>query len=456
MMRRFSLAEAAVFAGGAYRGEGRGEDLQFNQVSTDTRTLQPGDLFVALRGPRFDGHQFIAQAAAAGAVAAIVDTQLESSLPQILVPDTTRALGLLARANRRESPARVIAVTGSSGKTTVKEMLRAILAEQGHTLATRGNLNNAIGVPLTLFRLSPTDAFAVIELGASGVGEIAWTVSLAEPDVAVITNAGQAHLEGFGSYENVILGKGEIIEGVPEGGTVVLNRDDPAFDQWHRRSGSRNVISAGLGRDSGADFWLDGLESSASGQRFVMHFPGGGTLPVSLPLLGRHNAFNALLATAGAMSLGATEENVRRGLEAVSPVSGRLQLIEPGPGVAILDDSYNANPGSMGAALQVLADRDGRRVAILGDMAELGEDAVQIHRRTGEQARALGIDELWVRGRFSDAYAEGFGPETVQFDELESLDDLLCGPRPLSILVKGSRSAAMDRVVARLKDKVTS
>jgi len=452
MMRPFSLTEAAAFAGGEYRGE----SLQFSRVSTDTRSLQAGDLFVALRGPRFDGHQFLAQAAAGGAVGAVVDTGAESSLPQILVPDTTRALGLLARANRRESPARVIAVTGSSGKTTVKEMLRAILADQGQTLATRGNLNNAIGVPLTLFRLSPGDAFAVIELGASAVGEIAWTASLAEPDVAVITNAGQAHLEGFGSYDNVVLGKGEIVEGVADGGTVVLNRDDPAFAQWSRRSRGRTVVSAGLRQDSGADYWLDKLETSESGQRFIIHGPDGLAMPVSLPLLGRHNAINALLATAGAMALGATQENVRRGLAAMGPVAGRLQLIEPAPGLAILDDSYNANPGSMTAALQVLAGRDGRRVAILGDMAELGEDAAVIHQRTGEQARELGIDELWVRGRYAGAYAQGFGPDAVQFDALESIDDLLGGSRPLSILVKGSRSAAMDRVVARLKEKVIS
>lgn len=452
MMRAFSLRETARIVEGEYQGP----DLRFNQVSTDTRTLRPGDLFVALRGERFDGHQFLLRAVEAGAVAAIVDTRMEASLAQIRATDTLRALGLLAGANRRASDAPLVAVTGSSGKTTVKEMLRAILAARGNTLATEGNLNNAIGVPLTLFRLSPEHEFAVIELGASGLGEIAWTTSLARPDVAVITNAGQAHLEGFGSYDNVVIGKGEIIDGLGPRGTLVLNHDDPAFPRWRQRCGSRPSVSVSLSSDSKADYRPRELSSSEKGQHFTICGPQGGEVAVTLPLLGRHNITNALLAAAAAHALGASDSDIVRGLAQLGPVGGRLQPLRLAPGLVVLDDSYNANPGSMRAALEVLANCEGARVALLGDMAELGEDAPRMHREIGVFARSLGIDELWVRGNFAEEYAAGFGSGAFRFDGIEAVDELPERSRPLSILVKGSRSSAMDRVVARLKEKVKS
>lgn len=451
MMRTFSLYETAAAIEGHYQGE----DRRFQRVSTDTRSLQPGDLFVALRGPNFDGHQFLAQALTNGAIGAVVDTVTELKMPQIQVADTTRALGLLGRANRRLSKAHLVAVTGSSGKTTVKEMLKSILSQQGETLATQGNLNNAIGVPKTLFGLAPEHRFGVIELGASGVGEIAWIVSLAEPEVVLITNAGQAHLEGFGSYDNIVTGKGEIIEGVADGGTVVLNADDPAFTRWQQRSGRRHVMSVSLDPQAGSDYWITNHASDAHGQRFQLHGPDMQPINIQLPLMGRHNVLNALLAAAAARALGADNTHIAAGLASVAPVAGRLQQLELAEGLTVLDDSYNANPGSMHAALEVLATRQGGKVAVLGDMAELGPNAPEMHRRVGEQARALGIDALWAKGRYAQDYCQGFGDGALAFDTWASVDALLELARPQSILVKGSRSAAMDQVVARLREKVT-
>lgn len=452
MMHAFSLQDAVrmvdatpINADGVFKG-----------VSTDTRTLKPGDLFVALRGDRFDGHGYLEAAASAGAVGAVVDAvQPGVSIPQLKVVDTVTALGQLALSNRLESVVRVAAVTGSSGKTTVKEMLAAILRQQGETLATEGNLNNHIGAPLTLLRLAPEDRYAVIELGASGLGEIAHTVSLARPDVAMITNAGEAHIEGFGSYDNIVQAKGEIIDGVGDDGSVVLNNDDPAVGNWIRRASGRRVVLVSQDNAS-SDCHERQVQSHASGQTFIAETAQGESLSVSLNLPGRHNRLNALMAVAAARELGATDQAIQQGLAALKPVKGRLQQFTVKSGVELIDDSYNANPASMKAALQLLTEQAGNRIAVLGHMAELGEHAQQYHEATGRLAASLGIENLLAVGENAEGYARGFGNGAVTcVDHAEAVSWLVSHlATPVTLLVKGSRSSAMDNVVRALQDKV--
>ncbi|WP_166268518.1 UDP-N-acetylmuramoyl-tripeptide--D-alanyl-D-alanine ligase [Marinobacter caseinilyticus] len=458
MMRQFSLLEAAGWMGAS----GGVKDGYFSGVSTDTRSLQSGDLFVALRGENFDGHRFIEMAEQAGAVAAVVDEcNTTCTLPQLQVADTTAALADLAQGNRRESRARVVAITGSSGKTTVKEMVASILQQVDSTLATQGNLNNHIGVPLTLFRLTPTHRFAVIELGASGLGEIAHTVAIVRPDVAIITNAAEAHLEGFGSYGNVVQAKGEIIDGVPALGSVILNHDDAAFDQWRQRAGNRKVVTV-TGHTDGqsgqsVDYRCDDWSIVDAEQRMRVQGPDRWSCNVSLSLLGDHNRLNALLAIAAARELGVDNQAIQAGLAAIQPVPGRLQPIVLSPDVVVIDDSYNANPASMRAALSVLASRPGNRIVVLGAMAELGPDADRLHREVGAFAKALGIVQLLAVGDGAKGYLAGFGEGGRACHDhgeaIEFLKQQLAAP--VTVLVKGSRSSAMNVVVEGIQHKVT-
>ncbi|WP_417566037.1 UDP-N-acetylmuramoyl-tripeptide--D-alanyl-D-alanine ligase [Marinobacter sp.] len=457
MMRAFSLAEAQSWLGAECVSDALAS-VMFAGVSTDTRTLEQGQLFVALRGENFDGHRFLQQARELGAVGLVVDVpDSEVSLPQLIVGDTLMALAQLAAGNRAESEARILAITGSSGKTTVKEMCSAILSQMGPTLSTRGNLNNHIGVPLTLFGLSPEHRYGVIELGASGLGEIAHTVALAKPEVAILTNAGQAHLEGFGSYENIVLAKGEIIDGVAADGLVVLNRDDPAFSQWQQRAGSRRV--AGVSRlDSSADYHAV-IESHGAGTKSIqVQGPDNWCCRVSLALEGDHNITNMLLAIAATRELGANDRAIMNGLKQVAPVQGRLQVLNLSPELTLIDDSYNANPASMKAALCVLGQRAGQTIAVLGAMAELGPEARALHQNVGECAREYGIDRMITVGPGCEGYADGFGEDTescLTHDQaVESV--VRANNLPLTVLVKGSRSSAMDRVVEGIKEKVNN
>lgn len=454
MMRSFMLSEAAAVLG----GELIGTDRSFTGVSTDTRTLQPGDLYVALRGEHFDGHRFLPQAIERGAVGAVVEDVIDdATLPQLKVGDTLESLGRLGWMNRQESQVRAVAVTGSSGKTTVKEMTAAILRQAAPILATAGNFNNAVGVPLTLFRLAPEHRFAVIELGASGLGEIATTVRLAAPEVVILTNAGQAHLEGFGSYENVVLAKGEIIDGVADGGTVVLNADDPAYLQWRERAGQRQVQAVSIQNDT-ADYQARDLISEDGESVFTVAGPGGWHCRIRLPLLGEHNVMNALMAIAASRALGIDDVAIVEGLGSVVPVKGRLQSLPVSDDFLVIDDSYNANPASMRAAMTVLARRAGYRIAALGDMAELGAEESELHEAIGRFAREQGIDALYACGRHAVDYARGFGPGAIIFEDQPSLIAAVEGQvqRPLAVLVKGSRSAGMDAVVRALIEKVNS
>lgn len=453
MIRNFTLQETARTLGATYGGA----EGTFGSVSTDTRSLQPGDLFVALRGDNFDGHRFLADAASGGAIAAVVEQRNpDLALPQLVVADTTRALADLALANRLESEARVVAVTGSSGKTTVKEMLAGMLALEGPTLATQGNLNNHIGAPQTIFRLAPEHQYAVIELGASAVGEIAHTVAMTRPEVSIITNAGEAHLEGFGSYENIVIGKGEIIDGVSAQGTVVLNADDPACETWRARAGRRPVMTVSRHPKVAADYRIERHSVDAEGQQFTVTGPGGWGADLTLPLAGDHNLTNALLAIAAVRAFGVPDTAIRKGLASLQPVKGRLQPIALAPDVNLIDDSYNANPTSMKAALSVLAQRPGRRIAVLGAMAELGPDSVNLHEEVGAWAHNLGIEHCLVVGPGTDGYCKGFGHNTeVCVSHSDAVDQLINQlEAPVTVLVKGSRSSAMDLVVEGIKERI--
>ncbi|MDC0664083.1 UDP-N-acetylmuramoyl-tripeptide--D-alanyl-D-alanine ligase [Marinobacter sp. SS21] len=455
MIRPFSLAEAAGWL------EAVPSSLagQFTGVSTDTRSLASGDLFVALRGERFDGHKFLAAAQDAGAVAAVVDrVDGTVALPQLKVVDTLVALGQLAARNRTQSDARFVAVTGSSGKTTVKEMVAAILAQAGSTLATAGNLNNHIGVPLTLLRVASEHQYAVIEHGASGVGEIAQTIQLTRPEVGIITNAGEAHLEGFGSYDNIVVAKGELIDGVEDRGVMVLNRDDPAFPIWRDRAGDRQVLSVSGRQCEDASFRHEALALQRGQQRFRVLGPGGWHCNLTLSLLGEHNVINALMAVAASFALGIPAATIAEGLASMQPVKGRLQPVELAGGITLIDDSYNANPTSMKAALGVLAGQPGLRVACLGAMAELGNESGRLHQDIGVAARTLGVDRLVAVGAGCDDYLTGFGEGAVACaSHQEAVDYLLKQLKgPATVLFKGSRSSAMERVAEGFKDKVTN
>jgi UDP-N-acetylmuramoyl-tripeptide--D-alanyl-D-alanine ligase len=423
-----------------------GRDAVFTGVSTDTRTLARGELFVALTGPNFDGHDFLSEAIAAGAAGALFERALETPLPYVETPNTRRALGAFAAFWRSQFKIPLIAVTGSNGKTTVKEMLAAILAPRGKGCVTRGNLNNDIGVPLTLLRLRADDAYAVIEMGMNHRGEIDYLTRLARPTVALITNAGEAHLAGLGSVAAIAQAKGEIFAGLAADGTAVINADDVHSELWKGLAAPRRVVTFGLDRkaDVSAEVALEG-----DGCALRLKTPAG-NLDARLPLLGKHNALNALGATATALAAGAALPEVRAGLAKLKPVPGRLEM-KPGiNGTRVIDDSYNANPASLAAGLQVLREFPGERALVLGDMAELGPTAVTLHRHAGEFARDLGIQRLFALGDLSRHAVESFGHGARHFDNPETLVEALrdCLHGEMTLLVKGSRVMRMERVVA--------
>lgn len=415
-------------------------DAVFDSVSVDTRTLGPGALFVALRGERGDGHDFVPEAMRKGAVAALTSRDVDADAPAIRVADTRRALGELAALNRSRFTEPLVAVTGSAGKTTCKELIAAILSCRGEILATSGNRNNEIGAPLTLLDLSERHRAAVIELGAARRGEIATLAAWARPDVALITNAMMAHLRSFGSLQAIVESKGEILAALPPHGVATLNADDPAFEEWRERAAPRRVIS--FGRRADADCRL--LES-ADGVLSI-DTPAGRLRPNSR-LLGGGNAMNIAAATAVAVALDIELSAIDAGIAAARAVDGRLQALrEAGP--RIIDDAYNANPGSVSVALDLLADMGGRRLLILGEMAELGEASEQCHRDVGRRAAEMGL-ELWCCGAATLPAAAAFGDAARHFADREALREHL--PAALAcdvVLLKGSRVAGLD-VTAR-------
>jgi UDP-N-acetylmuramoyl-tripeptide--D-alanyl-D-alanine ligase len=427
-----------------------GEDGRFDGVSTDTRSIGAGQVFVALAGPNFDGADYVAEAAARGAAGAVVGRRVDSPLPQVVVADTRVALGRLAAGWRREQPAVVVGITGSNGKTTLKELTAACLAEGGPTLATEGNLNNDIGVPLMMTRIEPVHRYAVLEMGANHIGEIAYLVELAEPDVVTITNAGDAHLEGFGSVEGIARGKGEILCGDPRPGVAVLNADDAYFDYWRKLASGSDIVSFGL--DSAADVSAADIVAGAGDSRFSLRLPTG-QVEIGLSLPGRHNVRNACAAAAIATALGLDPEQIRVGLEKGRPVGGRLATLRGPSGATIYDDSYNANPSSVVAAAQFLSSLPGTSVLVLGDMGELGGDAARMHSDVGVAAREAGVDRLLALGELSRHTVAGFGDSASWYADIDHLVDAARAAldAETNVLVKGSRFMRMERVVEALK-----
>jgi UDP-N-acetylmuramoyl-tripeptide--D-alanyl-D-alanine ligase len=438
-------------------GRLEGADRAFTGVSSDSRSLSAGDLFIALRGPRFNGHEFVGAALAAGAAGALVDAHQPTPLAQIIVADTQAALSRAGNAWREALAIPVIGVAGSNGKTTAKEMTAAILSRAGSTLATRGNLNNHIGVPLTLLRLEPGHRFAVIEMGANRAGEVAELVKVARPTVGLITNAGAEHLEGFGSLEGVARAEGETVAGLAADATAVLNADDEFVSLWRGMTHAR-VVTFGIA--SGADFRASDLRTTLDVDGFLTRFRLSsplGNAEIELHVGGRHNVANAVGAAAAAAAAGATLEHIVTGLQAMRPVPGRLQPKQAACGAWILDDSYNANPSSVRAGIEVLAQLDGRRWLVLGDMAELGEFAADAHAQIGAFARERGLERLLATGSLAALAVERFGTGGQWFADTDGLthellrtlgaDSAAGGVR---LLVKGSRINRLERVVAAL------
>lgn len=446
----FSVSEAATtLHGRAINGE-----AYFNAVSTDSRTLNGKPLFVAIPGEHFDGHEHVAAAARMGAAAALVEREVDAQIPQIIVEDVRDALLQLAAAWRSKSDAVVVALTGSNGKTTVKEMIASILSLQGSVLATTGNLNNEIGVPLTLTRLQ-NEEFAVVEMGANHAGEIHRLSVIASPHVALLNNAGRAHLEGFGSIEGVARAKAEIIDGLSASGVFVCNGESRWLPLWRELAAAHRVIT--FGQDESCDVRLDQETSRAlwneSGfeQQFTVS-AGKRKFSLQLPLAGEHNRMNALAAVAVCEALEVDHALIRDGLRAIKPVAGRLFPSRNAAGLRIIDDTYNANPDSVTAAIAVLADLSARRVLVLGDLAELGGDVEAAHADLGRLAADSGVERLYTLGKMSATAADAFGDNGFAYFEIDALNDALQSQlnEEHVVLVKGSRSARMERVVEAL------
>ena len=447
-MIRMRLGEAASALG----GRAAGGDVAFHGVSTDSRTTREGALFIAIRGPHFDGHDFVDIARQRGAVAAVVEREPEVSFPFILVRDSVRALGNLAAYWRnRFRDLLLVAITGSNGKTTVKDMVAAVFRTMGPVSATRGNLNNEIGVPITLCDLDVGHRAAVVEMGANHQGEIAALTTLVRPAVGVVTQCAPAHLEGFGSIEGVARAKGELFETMPANATAVINADDRYAPLWRELAGQRRCISFGFRPD--ADVRVR-AECGPDGRVIHLDTPAGG-VRIDIPLPGAHNALNAGAAAAAAIAVDAGVDAIREGLAAVRPAKGRLQSRPGRHGAEVIDDTYNANPESLRAGLAVLCAKPAPRWLVLGDMAELGPDAAAFHADAGRDARRHGVERLLATGNLSVEATHAFGGGATHFEDCSALVERLREelPEGATVLVKGSRSMAMERVVDALVEE---
>jgi len=444
-----TLAEFALASGGRLFGP----DRAYTSVSSDTRTLRGGELFVALTGPRFNANDFVSAAQAAGAAGALVESQqTNASIPQIVVPDVLAALTKAANAWREKFKRPVVGVAGSNGKTTVKEMTAAILSQAGSTLATKGNLNNHIGVPLTLMRLEPDQQFAVIEIGANNPGEVAHLVKVARPTIGLITNAGAEHLEGFGSLEGVAKAEGEMVAGLAPDATAVINADDEFAPLWRGMTPAR-VSTFGIQHP--ADFSAADLRTEITSDGFLTRFTLKcplGEAPIEMRLAGRHNVLNSLAAAAAAAAAGVSLANIVAGLATMRAVQGRLQFKIARSGAWIIDDSYNANPSSVRAGIDVLADLQGKRWLVLGMMGELGDFAESSHTEMGAYARQKGIERFFGIGQLTSLAVESFGSGAQWFADADSLAQALHkeASADVRMLIKGSRSNRLERIVDAL------
>lgn len=425
------------------------KDMFFHGVSTDSRTLIPGNLFIALQGEHFDGHQFLEQAAKNGAVAAIVSKILPVNIPQILVYDTLVSMGKLSAHWRQRFKIPLVGITGSNGKTTLKNMMASILRtacdqQTEKVLATEGNLNNAIGVPLTLFRLNDQHRFGVIEMGMNHFGEIAYLTQLAKPAVAIITNAAEAHLEGLKNIAGVAKAKGEIFQGLIKEGVAILNADDQHFNYWCDLIHNHKYLTFGL--KNNAD-----VSAKIYDEYLTLSTPLG-HIDLTLPLLGVHNVMNALAATAAAIALHIDLTDIKKGLEIMTAAPGRMHQYIHASGARIIDDTYNANPCSLQAAVSTLTMMKGTKIIILGDMRELGPDAKSLHYIAGEKMRIANIDYLFTLGELSAASSEAFGKNAKHFTDKQALIEAVLPylKQDTHILVKGSRSMKMENIIAKL------
>ena len=431
-----------------------GDNLAVANINTDTRTLAPGEVFLALQGPNFDGHHFLQTAKERGAIAAIVSkANHDIDMVQFVVPDTRIALGKLGQAVIETVQPKTIAITGSVGKTTVKEMCAAILSQKGKVLATKGNFNNDIGVPLTLLRLAEDDEYAVIELGANHIGEIAYTTALVHPDVATVCNVAPAHIEGFGSIDGVGQAKGEIFSGLKPSGVAVINADSNYAQMWQDNLTVDNVKRYSV--KQAEDMWVEDVTLDDIARAEFTLCRGDERIKVALPLSGEHNVNNALIAAALTTELGASLPEVASGLAQMQEVKGRVNMIQVSPRLRVVDDTYNANVKSVNAAIDLLSSMQGYKVLALGDMAELGEDARAYHQEVGEYAKAKGIDELFSLGVLSSSASNVFEKPNRHFSTRESMlaalkQVLAEQSQPCTVIVKGSRSARMELLVAEL------
>ena len=442
----------------ALNGQLIGEDVQFSGVSSDSRKISQGDLFVALRGEHFDGYKFIKNAVGEGAVAVLANSDSyhddQPNCPLLLVENTQITLGLLAAYWRKQFQMPLIAITGSNGKTTVKEMLVSILRVSAGSLdavlSTEGNLNNHIGMPLTLLQLNEAHRYGVIEMGMNHPGEIDYLSRIAAPDVVLINNASGAHLEGLGSVNAVAHAKGEILNGLSAHGIVVINADDEHAPLWRELSGAHQLLEFGLYSEADVRGTWQSEENSVLLDVTSPH----GRLCVALQVAGEHNVLNALAAITVAISFNVPLEKIVDGLESFGGVAGRLQYKAGLCGAMLIDDSYNANPASMSAAIKVLSNAKGRQVLVIGDMGELGGESIKFHEAIGKEAKRAGIDKLFTLGKLSKSAAHEFGDGAQHFEKIEKLLPILEDEldESTTLLVKGSRFMRMERVVQFLEE----
>lgn len=420
------------------------QDININAVTTDSRTLQAGDLFVALHGENFDGHNFVEQAVAAGAAAVLVDREVQADVPVLQVADTLRAYAQIAAVYRSKFSIPIAAVTGSCGKTTVKNMLTSILSQAGKVLAPEGSFNNEVGVPYTILKLRPDHDFAVFELGAKKKGDIEYLMQIVKPDVALINNAAPAHLETFGDVDGIAKVKGEIYEQLQ--GTAALNVDDVYAPYWLSIIKDHPVITFGL--ESKADITCAFIIEEHNQIRFDL-VTDIGQATVTMQVLGTHNVMNALAATALARGLKISLPHIKAGLEAFAPTTRRMQ-VKPGKhGARVIDDSYNANPVAMRKAIEVLAKQQGRKIMVVADMLEMGHDAVNLHAELGKQIREAQIDKLYAYGDLARHTANAYGDEGAFFTDKDQLTNALLKTmdKDTVVLVKGSNGMHLEEVI---------
>lgn len=451
-MALYCLSQIAVDTGGQRVG-----DARFSRVCTDTRSLQAGDLFIALCGERFDGNQFVAEAVERGAVAVVVTRAPDVDIPYLLVDDPRLAYGQIARFHRRQFKYPVIALTGSTGKTSSKEMLAAILSEYGEVLATEKNYNNEIGVPATLLNMHEQHRSAVIEMGACRAGDIRYLCQFAEPTIAIVTNAMEAHIESFGDLDTVATTKGEVYETLSPGGVAIINLDDRYTRTWHRQSVNKRIVTFSE-HNPDANVYAKEIQLSESARLAFTLCVEQEQVRVELAMLGRHNVSNALAAAAAASAVGASLQQIKVGLEKSSSVDARLQPLKTPAGILVIDDTYNANPGSVKAAIDVLTDcakktssNMQRSCLILGTMAELGSQSLDLHRQVAQYAQQQGVDQLLAVGEYATQMVQAFAGDGVAFTHIEQLLPQLNKQLQADVvLVKGSRSAQMEKVVYAL------